>query len=69
MYDELENKLYEKWKKEGNIGKEGYPTLNEDFKLSSIVFSLRQTKKSGCSHNHFGFGHACCFSTLASKSS
>ena len=38
-FDENERTLYERWKSEGNIGKEGYPSgLNQKSKLQELSF-------------------------------
>ncbi len=37
-FDKDEAKLYEKWKSEGNIGKEDYPKLSDTDKVFHIIF-------------------------------
>ncbi len=37
-FDASERKLYNQWKKEGNIGKEGYPTLSKQSKVQEVIF-------------------------------
>lgn len=38
-FDESERKLYDKWKSEGNIGKEGYPSgLTSESKIQEVAF-------------------------------
>ena len=38
-FDASERKLYDQWKTEGNIGKEGYPaSLNAESKIQEIAF-------------------------------
>jgi hypothetical protein len=39
-FDESERKLYNQWKAEGNIGKEGYPTLKSESKIQEVAFGL-----------------------------
>ena len=37
-YSSFEKELYDKWKKEGNIGKEGYPKLSDNYKIAETVY-------------------------------
>jgi hypothetical protein len=44
-FSESEKNLYNQWKSEGNIGKEGYPTsLLQQYKLEEIVFGKGNTE-------------------------
>lgn len=44
-FDIHEYKLYDKWKKEGNIGKEGYPSgLTAESKIQEVSFGYGDVK-------------------------
>jgi hypothetical protein len=39
-FDEAERKLFEQWKEEGNIGKEGYPKLSDSSRIQRLVLYI-----------------------------